>query len=863
MRFARLVLLAIATLGLGVAVPTSFRMATQGMVSEPALRADPEVLFADDFEAGIGAWTFQDLTVQDTFWHIDTLNPWSGTHCFWCGTYSEPGWTNPDYGYADEWGQFLISPSIDLSGGAGDTLLLKFYQRPSQEVPSGGYPAPQWDGWDCITVWLSTDDGVTWFPIEPDTVRYPGHGYNIRAGWCWYWNIMAGEYDSIPGWGWGRNELWSEIGFDLSAYKDSTVRVRFSGVSDPAESDASMSAPPYYYGMWYLDDLEISDDLGTMFFFEDCESGMGSWAAIPRAPVGNAWHLSEYRANSGTRSVYSGDSLTHALPGGGSYCAVVSPEIDLSSVSTSEPCVVDFWAYFDYADPYNDNGQYYMIEVTSDGGVTWTNIYAPYAGEYIFSGSSGGAWQSHNNYWGMPMLLDHWVGYVVQIRITSCNRRVPEAGEGMYLDDFSVTGSYVAFPRQEQVLVYDDDLGAFDVWGYGWEKYYEASVANLGYSELTINEIDQGIPDSVYLRRNGMVIWHLGPRGRRFIVGDPIDPLALTNLGGYLRMGGKLLIVGEDYLYDNFPNPFADTVLEISAYTEEIGCDTIYGESGDPIGDGLVCPIDFSPLDGNTYGWDFSDDFTTTATPVFTTNRSGLPVMLRKEDGYRLVFSTVPLEAIPYAALRDSLLQRIIAWLDPTPPAPVLVQAASRPAGVQLYWQANPPNDLGGYQVYRSAGATGPFDLLGSTAADETTWVDSTAVLDSTYFYGITATDLSLQESGMSEILEVLYYVGVEAYDPDTPSRLQLILTPNPFRGRTLLHLNVSGRGTRSLTVYDVSGRLVRDLSGFVPTGAGLTSFKVSWDGTDQAGRQVPAGVYFVRLATEDTAAVEKAVLLR
>jgi len=51
-----------------------------------------------------------------------------------------------------------------------------------------------------------------------------------------------------------------------------------------------------------------------------------------------------------------------------------------------------------------------------------------------------------------------------------------------------------------------------------------------------------------------------------------------------------------------------------------------------------------------------------------------------------------------------------------------------------------------------------------------------------------------------------------------------------------------------SLAVYDVSGRLQKRLDSRTIAVPG--SYSVAWDGTDDGGRRVPAGVYFYRLVT-------------
>jgi flagellar hook assembly protein FlgD len=61
------------------------------------------------------------------------------------------------------------------------------------------------------------------------------------------------------------------------------------------------------------------------------------------------------------------------------------------------------------------------------------------------------------------------------------------------------------------------------------------------------------------------------------------------------------------------------------------------------------------------------------------------------------------------------------------------------------------------------------------------------------------------------------------------------------------------------LRIYDISGRLVRDLSSLVT----LPSSLVTWLGDDENGRQVAAGIYFVKLSADGQELVKKAVFLR
>ncbi|MEO0126158.1 MAG: S8 family serine peptidase [candidate division WOR-3 bacterium] len=63
------------------------------------------------------------------------------------------------------------------------------------------------------------------------------------------------------------------------------------------------------------------------------------------------------------------------------------------------------------------------------------------------------------------------------------------------------------------------------------------------------------------------------------------------------------------------------------------------------------------------------------------------------------------------------------------------------------------------------------------------------------------------------------------------------------------------------LMVYDVTGRVVKSFNLASCILNQVSS--IIWDGCDDSGRRLPAGVYFVRLEAEDYKQIEKAVLLR
>jgi hypothetical protein len=84
---------------------------------------------------------------------------------------------------------------------------------------------------------------------------------------------------------------------------------------------------------------------------------------------------------------------------------------------------------------------------------------------------------------------------------------------------------------------------------------------------------------------------------------------------------------------------------------------------------------------------------------------------------------------------------------------------------------------------------------------------------------------------------------------------------PNPFNPSTMISYELPGRATVSLRVYNMSGRLVRDLVDSELHSAGLHAR--SWDGRDNQGRTVASGVYYCRLTADGQALSRHMVLLK
>ena len=119
--------------------------------------------------------------------------------------------------------------------------------------------------------------------------------------------------------------------------------------------------------------------------------------------------------------------------------------------------------------------------------------------------------------------------------------------------------------------------------------------------------------------------------------------------------------------------------------------------------------------------------------------------------------------------------------------------------------------------------------------------------------------------SGADGSLYVLSFTGLyRIFDPDVlaagdpvPPPAALTNAPNPFSDRTTIRVAMARPGVASLAIFDVSGRLVRKLHDG-PIAEGVRAFV--WDGQDDEGRRVAAGVYHLRLSGDGRTLSHRAI---
>lgn len=137
----------------------------------------------------------------------------------------------------------------------------------------------------------------------------------------------------------------------------------------------------------------------------------------------------------------------------------------------------------------------------------------------------------------------------------------------------------------------------------------------------------------------------------------------------------------------------------------------------------------------------------------------------------------------------------------------------------------------------RIATLSAPIDhFVGQPAGPESVW-----------YYRVTAWENDQESPGSNAVRIVQSPTAVEG-ESDFPIPQQVTLLPNypnPFNARTVIRYALDKEAFVSLDIFDLLGRRVKTLF-TASQKAGL--HQVAWEGTDDRGRTVPSGIYFVRL---------------
>jgi nitrous oxidase accessory protein NosD len=210
-------------------------------------------------------------------------------------------------------------------------------------------------------------------------------------------------------------------------------------------------------------------------------------------------------------------------------------------------------------------------------------------------------------------------------------------------------------------------------------------------------------------------------------------------------------------------------------------------------------------------------------------------------------------------------------YQDYPPKAPDSLSANSLNTVIVLSWKPNTESDLSHYLVYRDtiqAFIPDTLKIVANIPKDSSVFRDHDFVMGKTYYYQVSALDLTAHQSEYSDELEVeATSVGEYTEEENRPPVYRLFQNyPNPFNSSTVIWYFLPDVGYQpaevEITVYNILGKVVRTL---VNKRQFPGNHRILWDGKDDSGDEVASGIYFCKLKVSglELAKPRKMVLLR
>ncbi len=361
------------------------------------------------------------------------------------------------------------------------------------------------------------------------------------------------------------------------------------------------------------------------------------------------------------------------------------------------------------------------------------------------------------------------------------------------------------------------------------------------------------IPDRIYPE---CVSWG---NGSEFILAQYTVNRTGTNDSMCVIWSGDSLATGTTYLFNIRP-PLGNPE-KTSVSVDVIGTDTILTHAIECLdatnGDwDVICYLDTINGSGNFYGWSTGNTYDDRYPSVFASQGAAY-IAFQSDDGTgnpEIIFTY----SQDYGQTWDLALQNISN--DGSPDLFPRVHGFSSSVGCA--WNHGLNQILFDYSItYGIPGTwTGVPEIVTDNATADTGYHCVSLLYTDMYYHSawedsrnFTTDSIDVLTSrrttpiGVKENQKTRAFVMLDAY-------------PNPFiRATAITCGSTAGLKSSKLAIYNTAGRLVRTLS----APSGRTAACVIWDGRDDEGKDVNAGVYFCRFESGGSVRTEKLIRLK
>ncbi|MCH7760008.1 M6 family metalloprotease domain-containing protein [candidate division TA06 bacterium] len=225
---------------------------------------------------------------------------------------------------------------------------------------------------------------------------------------------------------------------------------------------------------------------------------------------------------------------------------------------------------------------------------------------------------------------------------------------------YTTTESFTLMIGRPDILLVDDDEGPPKA---DYETYYTSSLDNLGLFYDSWDRQIQGAVTSA-LPSYSIVIWFTGDATTGTLT--PQDEIDLQN---FLDGGGRLFITSQNLGEDIGSRPFYANYLKASFLMGNANDNLLSGVLGDEVSDGINLVIQGVNGAGNANSEDKISPLAGADSVFSYTNALGTAAVKFDSGVFRVVYFAFPFEAIhgsgPFAS-RDTVMVRVLFWLDPT-----------------------------------------------------------------------------------------------------------------------------------------------------------------------------------------------------
>jgi len=122
-----------------------------------------------------------------------------------------------------------------------------------------------------------------------------------------------------------------------------------------------------------------------------------------------------------------------------------------------------------------------------------------------------------------------------------------------------------------------------------------------------------------------------------------------------------------------------------------------------------------------------------------------------------------------------------------------------------------------------------------------------------------------IQDNDTRRVLDAVHLPLTELYplggkEITASNNFSLQISPNPFKNKTAIRVRLSEPGDFTAIICDLTGKNEKTLCQ-QKLASGIHQF--FWDGTDDAGAMMPAGIYICRIIAGNSFSSEKLILIR